>query len=144
MVNSHYVGSTVIKAMLRCVGTIVGAFIRIWLVGSYASTPVLFLLFFSIIMGIAVYKFGKYPGSQAPFAYYLAGLTTLTVATYGIQDPYDAWMIGLNRALEILVGTLSSLIVTSIIWPRYAPERVLRTEPQSARPVRVFRWLRPV
>jgi uncharacterized membrane protein YccC len=31
-------------------------------------------------------------------------------------------MIGLNRALEILVGTLSSLIVTSIIWPRYARE----------------------
>jgi hypothetical protein len=33
---------------------------------------------------------GQYPGSQAPYAYYLAGLTTLTVATYGIQDPYDA------------------------------------------------------
>ena len=25
MMNSHYVGSTVVKAMLRCVGTIVGA-----------------------------------------------------------------------------------------------------------------------
>ena len=122
MMNSHYVGSTVVKAMLRCVGTIVGAFIGIWLVGSYASTPVLFLLFFFIIMGIAVYKFGQYPGSQAPYAYYLAGLTTLTVATYGIQDPADAWMIGLNRALEILVGSLSSLLVTSIIWPRYARE----------------------
>src|SRR6516162_2948093 len=122
MMNSHYVGSTVVKAMLRCVGTIVGAFIGIWLVGSYASTPVLFLLFFFIIMGIAVYKFGQYPGSQAPYAYYLAGLTTLTVATYGIQDPSDAWSIGLNRALEILVGSLSSLVVTSLIWPRYARE----------------------
>ena len=100
MMNSHYVGSTLVKAMLRCVGTIAGAFIGIWLVGSYTSTPVLFLLFFFIILGIAVYKFGQYPGSQAPYAYYLAGLTTLTVATYGIQDPYDAWMIGLNRALE--------------------------------------------
>src|SRR6516162_404405 len=122
MMNSHYVGSTALKAMLRCVGTIVGAFIGIWLVGDYASTPVLFLLFFFIILGIAVYKFGQYPGSQAPYAYYLTGLTTLTVATYGIQDPYDVWMIGLNRALEILVGSLSSLLVTSIIWPRYARE----------------------
>src|SRR6516162_2640340 len=122
MMNSHYVGSTVVKAMLRCVGTVAGAFIGIWLVGDYASTPVLFLLFFFIILGIAVYKFGQYPASQAPYAYYLAGLTTLTVATYGIQDPYDAWVIGLNRALEILVGSLSSLLVTSIIWPRYARE----------------------
>src|SRR6516162_6146501 len=57
MMNSHYVGSTVVKAMLRCVGTVAGAFIGIWLVGDYASTPVLFLLFFFIILGIAFYYF---------------------------------------------------------------------------------------
>src|SRR5215510_440360 len=114
MMNSHFVGSTALKAMLRSVGTIGGAFIGIWLVGTYASTPILFMLFTFVILGIAVYKFGQFPGSQAPYAYYLAGITTLTVATYGIQDPYDAWMIGLNRALEILVGSLSSLMMTSI------------------------------
>jgi uncharacterized membrane protein YccC len=69
-----------------------------------------------------VCKFGQYPGSQTPYACYLVGLTTLTVATYGVQDPSDAWRIGLNRALEILVGSLSSLTVTSIIWPGYARE----------------------
>src|ERR1700736_2126559 len=122
MMNSHYVGSTSLKAILRCVGTIAGAFLGVWLVGSYTSSPVLFLLFIFIILGIAVYKFGQYPGSQAPYAYYLVGITTLTVATYGIQDPSEAWRIGLNRALEILVGSLSSLAVTSVIWPRYARE----------------------
>jgi uncharacterized membrane protein YccC len=122
MMNSHYVGSTSLKAILRCVGTIGGAFLGVWLVGSYTSTPVLFLPFIFIILGIAVYKFGQYPGSQAPYAYYLVGLTTLSVATYGIQDPSDVWRTGLNRALEILVGSLSSLVVTSIIWPRYARE----------------------
>ena len=122
MMNSHYVGSTALKAILRCVGTIGGALLGVWLVGTYASSPVLFLLLISIILGIAVYKFGQYPGSQAPYAYYLVGLTTLSVATYGIQDPSSVWRIGLNRALEILVGSLSSLAVTSIIWPRYARE----------------------
>ncbi len=122
MMNSHYVGSTSLKAILRCVGTIAGAFLGVWLVGSYTSSPVLFLLFIFIILGIAVYKFGQYPGSQAPYAYYLVGLTTLSVATYGIQDPSDVWRTGLNRALEILVGSLISLVVTSIIWPRYARE----------------------
>jgi uncharacterized membrane protein YccC len=122
MMISHHVGSTSLKAILRCVGTIAGAFLGVWLVGSYASRPVLFLLFIFIILGIAVYKFGQYPSSQVPYAYYLVGLTTLNVATYGIQDPSDVWKIGLNRALEILVGSLSSLVVTSIIWPRYARE----------------------
>src|SRR5271165_5181512 len=122
MMNSHYVGSTALKAMLRCVGTIGGALLGVWLVGTYTSSPVIFLLLIFISLGIAVYKFGQYPASQAPYAYYLVGLTTLSVATYGIQDPSDVWRIGLNRALEILVGSFSSLAVTSIIWPRYARE----------------------
>ena len=122
MMNSHYVGSTSLKAILRCVGTIVGALLGIWLVGTYTSSPVLFLIFIFIVLGIAVYKFGQYPGSLAPYAYYLVGLTTLSVATYGIQDPSDVWKIGLNRALEILVGSFCSLAVTSIIWPRHARE----------------------
>jgi uncharacterized membrane protein YccC len=122
MMNSHFVGSTALKAILRCVGTIGGALLGIWLVGTYASSPVFFLLLLFIIIGIAVYKFGQYPASQAPYAYYLVGLTTLSVSTYGIQDPSDVWKIGLNRALEILVGSFSSLLVTSIIWPRYARE----------------------
>jgi p-hydroxybenzoic acid efflux pump subunit AaeB len=122
MMNSHFVGSTSLKAILRCVGTIAGAFVGIWLAGDYTSNPVVFLLFTSLILGISVYKFGQYPASQAPYAYYLVGLTTLSVVTYGIQDPSDVWSTGLNRALEILVGSLSSLAVTSIIWPRYARE----------------------
>jgi p-hydroxybenzoic acid efflux pump subunit AaeB len=122
MMNSHFVGSTSLKAILRCVGTIAGAFVGIWLAGDYTSNPVVFLLLISLILGISVYKFGQYPASQAPYAYYLVGLTTLSVVTYGIQDPSDVWSTGLNRALEILVGSLSSLAVTSIIWPRYARE----------------------
>src|ERR1700719_4827593 len=67
MMNSHYVGSTSLKAILRCVGTIAGAYLGVWLVGSYTSSPVLFLLFIFIILGFAVYKFGQYPVSQAPY-----------------------------------------------------------------------------
>src|SRR5262249_7086780 len=66
MMNSHFVGSTALKAMLRSAGTIAGAFIGIWLVGTYASSPVPFLIFTFLILGIAVYKFGQFPGSQAP------------------------------------------------------------------------------
>ena len=44
MMNSHYIGSTALKAILRCVGTIGGALLGIWLVGTYASSPVVFLL----------------------------------------------------------------------------------------------------
>ena len=122
MMNSQFVGSTALKAMLRCVGTIAGALLGVWLAGNYTSSPVIFLVLISIILGITVYKFGQYPSSQAPYAYFLVGLTTLSVVTYGIRDPSDVWKTGLNRALEILTGSFSSLAVTSLIWPRYARE----------------------
>src|SRR6476469_1031799 len=60
MMNSHFVGSTSLKAILRCVGTIAGAFVGIWLAGDYTSSPVVFLLLISLILGISVYKFGQY------------------------------------------------------------------------------------
>src|SRR5271167_3466301 len=56
MMNSHFVGSTALKALLRCAGTLGGALLGVWLVGTYASSPVLFLLLIFIILGIAVYK----------------------------------------------------------------------------------------
>ena len=43
MMNSHYVGSITLKAILRVVGTIVGALLGDWLVGDYTSTPAIFL-----------------------------------------------------------------------------------------------------
>src|SRR4029077_14011411 len=59
MMNSHFVGSTSLKAILRCVGKIAGASVGIWLAGDYTSSPVVFLLLISLILGFSVYKFGQ-------------------------------------------------------------------------------------
>src|ERR1700747_2119386 len=55
--------------------------------------PVLFL-----VIAFASYKFGQVGARQVPYAYYLLGLTTLTVATDGVTDPAQAWGIGLDRS----------------------------------------------
>ena len=73
-------------------------------------------------MAFASYKFGQVGARQVPYAYYLLGFTTLTIATDGVTDPAQAWQIGLDRTEEILVGIMSSLLVTSVLWPRYARE----------------------
>jgi uncharacterized membrane protein YccC len=122
MMNSQYVGSITVKAILRVTGTISGALLGIWLVGSYASSPVVLLTAVFFVIAFATYKFGQYPASQTPYYHFLVGLTLLTVATYGIDAPNQIWETGLNRMLENLVGALSALVVTSILWPRYARE----------------------
>jgi len=127
MMSSHYVGSIAVKAIMRVVGTIGGALIGIWLVGDFVSTPAIFLPLFFLVVTFAGYKFGQFPASQVPYAYFLVGLTTLSVVTYGVTDPTDVWLTGLNRTLEILDGAISSLIVTTLVWPRYAREEFVES-----------------
>jgi uncharacterized membrane protein YccC len=122
MMNSQFVGSITIKAILRVSGTISGALLGIWLCGSYASSPVILLTAVFFVIAFATYKFGQYPASQTPYFHFLVGLTMLTVATYGIDAPDQIWETGINRMLEVLVGAMSSLVVTSVLWPRYARE----------------------
>jgi uncharacterized membrane protein YccC len=122
MMSSQYVGAIAVKAIMRVLGTIGGALIGVWLVGNYASTPVIFLTVLFFVVAVAGYKFGQFPASQVPYAYFLVGVTTIAVVTYGVADPAQVWQIGLNRALEILVGAGSSLLVTTLVWPRYARE----------------------
>src|ERR1700730_14222853 len=125
LMSARFVGSIAVKAIMRVIGTIAGALVGVWLVGDYTSTPAIFLPVFFLVMAFASYKFGQLGARQIPYAYFLLGLTTLTVATDGVTVPAQAWQIGLDRSEEILVGIMSSLLVTSVLWPRYAREEVL-------------------
>lgn len=122
MTTSQYVGSIAVKAVMRVAGTIGGAIVGVWLVGNYASTPAIFLPLLFLVMAISSYKFGQVGSRQVPYAYFLLGLTTLTVVTNGLPTPDQVWYIGLTRTEEILVGAMSALVVMTVLWPRYARE----------------------
>jgi uncharacterized membrane protein YccC len=122
MMSSQHVGAISVKVIMRVLGTLVGALLGVWLVGTYDTSPVLLLTGMFVIVGLATYKFGQYPASQTPYAYYLIGLTLIAVSTYGVPAPDEIWQTGLNRTLETLIGALTALIVTTVVWPRYARE----------------------
>jgi uncharacterized membrane protein YccC len=125
MMSAPYVGSVALIAIMQVAGAVAGAVIGIWLVGDYASTPLIFLTLFFFVVAFAAYKFGQFPASQVPFAYFLVGLSTIAVTTYGVADPAQVWQTGLNRALEIADGATSALLVTALLWPRYAQKEFL-------------------
>jgi uncharacterized membrane protein YccC len=122
MMNSHYVGATAIKAILRVEGTIIGAVIAVWLIGTYATTPSVLLPIMFLIIAFVTYKFGQFPAAQTPYAYFLIGNSLVAIATYAIPDPSLAWSVAINRSLETLVGAGVSLVVGAVVWPRYARE----------------------
>jgi uncharacterized membrane protein YccC len=131
MMTGQYGGSIAVKAILRVIGTIGGAVIGVWLVGDYTSSPIIFLPLFFLVLAIASYKYGQYGARQAPYAYYLLGLTTLSVVTNGISTPDQVWQVGIDRAEEILVGSTVALMVSTILWPRSAREEFVAASGKS-------------
>lgn len=126
MMLSQYVGAAAVKAIMRVVGTIAGAMVGVWLVGNYTSTPIVFLPVLFVVMAHATYQFGHFGLRQLPYSYFLLGLTTLVIATDGIAAPDQVWQLGLYRTEEILVGSISALVVSTILWPRYARDEFLK------------------
>ena len=119
---AKHVGAIGITVIMRIAGTIVGAVLGVWLIGSYDTAPVIVLTAIFLVVGIATYKFGQYPASQVPYGYFLVGLTLLSVASYGVPGPDQLWQTCLDRVLENMVGAFTALIVTTVAWPRYARE----------------------
>jgi len=135
MMLSQYVGSAAVKAITRVLGTIAGAIVGVWLVGNYTSTPMIFLPVLFVVIAFATYKFGQIGPRQAPYAYFVLGVTTLVIATDGIAAPEKAWQLGLYRPEEIVVGIVSALLVSSILWPRYARAEFITSARDALRSV---------
>ena len=82
----------------------------VWLVSDYTSTPLIFLPVLFLVMAFASYK--PATNSAGTDAYFLLG-PTWSSPPMGLPPPDQAWQIGLDRAEEIVVGILSSLLVTT-------------------------------
>jgi uncharacterized membrane protein YccC len=131
MMTSQYTGSIAVKAILRTIGTIAGALVGVWLVGDFTSTPAIFLPLFFLVLAITAYKYGQFGARQVPYAYYLLGLTTLSVVTNGIATPDQAWQVGIDRTEEILLGSTIALLVSTVLWPRSAREEFVAASRES-------------
>jgi len=114
---AQYVGAIAEKAMLRAVGTVVGAVLGILLVGNFANDPSLMVGVTFLVAAFGTMMFG---GNLYPYAFFLGSLTMLVVVGTTMENPANAWHVGLARGMEIGLGILVSTAVTSVVWPRYA------------------------
>jgi len=114
---AQYVGAIAEKSLYRFVGTVVGGVAGYLMTGSLEQNPVLFLVLTGLFVGACTALFGQ---SRYPYAFFLCGMTTLVVASNGMSDPATSWRFMTWRIQEIFVGIVVTLVVQSVIWPRYA------------------------
>jgi uncharacterized membrane protein YccC len=113
----NYLGGVAEKSLFRVLGTLGGACSAVLLMGNFADSGWFILLGSGLFIGFCTYFYG---GTRYPYAFFLAGLTFLVVLGKSLDQPGEAWTFALWRTEEILVGVFSSLLVSSILWPRYA------------------------
>jgi uncharacterized membrane protein YccC len=126
LMTPRYVGSIALKSFMRMIGTLVGGALGVWLVSDYTSSPILFLSVISLMVAYSNYKACQIGPSMSPYAHHLTGFTLVTIASYGVSDPENAWSIALNRTEETLLGVFVVLLVTGLFWPRYARPEFLK------------------
>src|ERR1700722_3429999 len=119
---AQYVGAIAQRSVARVMGTIIGGFVGVWLVGNYQQEGLFFLLFTFGYLWLCMYMYG---GTFFPYSFFLLANTLITVSSSGIFDPTDAWSVGIERTLEILTGVVSIVIVSHLLWPRFARHEFL-------------------
>jgi uncharacterized membrane protein YccC len=119
---AQYVGTIAQRSVARVIGTVIGGFVGVWLVGNYEQDRWFFLLFTFGYLWLCMYMYG---GTFFPYSFFLCANTLITVSASGIFDPVDAWSVGIARTLEILTGVVSILVVSHLLWPRFARHEFL-------------------
>jgi len=117
LMTAQYVGAIAEKSIYRLIGTVVGGVAGYLITGAFEQDPVIFLALLGLIVGSCTALFGQ---SRYPYAFLLCGMTTLVVASNGMGNPDDSWTFMLWRIEEIVVGIGVTLVVQSVLWPRYA------------------------
>jgi uncharacterized membrane protein YccC len=116
---AQYVGAIAEKSFYRILGTVIGAVIGFLLTGALEQSPVIYLLAVGAVVAVSVTMFGQ---SRAPYAFFLCGLTVTVIASNGMANPGESWKFALARTEEVFIGVMASMLVSSLVWPRYARE----------------------
>ena len=117
LVMAQYVGAIQEKAFFRMFGTVIGGVLGYLTTGAWQQSPVLYLATSFVIVAFCVAMFSQ---SRAPYAFFLTGLTYVVIASSGQANPDMSWSYALARIEEVLLGVIASVVVQSLVFPRYA------------------------
>jgi uncharacterized membrane protein YccC len=121
IVANLYTGSIIDKALMRVVGTVVGAFLGFYLAGLVANSLILYLLACFLIIAVSVYY---YQYSSYGYAYLLGALCAFIIIAQITINPESAFFVAVWRPMEIGLGVLVFSICVYAIFPNHLKDSV--------------------
>lgn len=109
-----YTGSIIDKAILRIVGTVIGACMGYFLAGLVVNSLLLYLLANFLLISLAVYYYNFSPHA---YAYLLGALAAFFVISQLAVSSDEAFYVAIWRSVEIALGVLVSAVAALFIFP---------------------------
>ena len=106
-------GDSVMKGLLRVIGTLIGAVTGMILIGIFPQDRELYLLSASVIVTILLYFARAYKGDMTIFL--LTAITLMTIFKNGEVD--DVFLYGVDKTFMTVFGIVIYTLVGIFLWP---------------------------
>ena len=121
-------GMVVQKGLARLLGTLVGTFMAVVMMGLFAQAPLLFVLVFALWLALCTAS-STMLRSAWSYSFVLAGYTVAIIALPAIGKPHVVFDEAIARCTEICLGITCATLSSALLWP----QRVERQLAQQAR-----------
>ncbi|HTH62200.1 MAG TPA: FUSC family protein [Paraburkholderia sp.] len=119
-------GMVFAKSTWRICGTLVGLVAMLALIGLFAQQPELFLISTALWVGLCTAGAARNRNFRS-YGFVLAGYTAALIGIPAAQHPDGAFMSAMTRVAEIVVGIVTSGIVSAVVFPQYTGEAMRKT-----------------
>jgi len=114
-------GASLLKALLRAVGTLAAAFTAIGLFGLFAQDPPLLMAGLFLTQALGAYGFS---GSRYQYAWFVFAFTTAIVLGDALSGQLAVETVAFERASMVGIGIVLVFVVDSLVWPARAESRL--------------------
>ena len=116
-------GMVFAKSTWRICGTLVGLVVMLALIGLFAQQPELFIVSTALWVGLCTAGAARNRNFRS-YGFVLAGYTAALIGLPAAQHADGAFMSAMTRVAEIVVGIVTSGIVSAVAFPQYTGEQM--------------------
>ena len=125
-------GGSLLKGLLRAVGTLAAAIIAIVLFGLFSQDPPLLLASLFLVQAIGAYGFS---GARYQYAWFVFAFTTAIVLGSAMSGTGAVETIAFQRATMVGLGLLIVFVADMLLWPARTDARVRASLAARARSI---------
>jgi uncharacterized membrane protein YccC len=116
-------GMVLAKSFYRICGNLVGLVVMLVLVALLSQQPEMFIVATAIWLGICTMGAARRRNFKS-YGFVIAGSTAALVGIPVAQHPDIAFIGALTRVAEVLLGIVSSALVSALLFPRHANDQL--------------------